>query len=63
MSQPAPLGPKVAEGACPRSYDTQRDHGPAEELHACPFDSDVNNDDTPTCTCCDRCQNECAMDI
>ena len=37
--------------------------GEGEELHACPYDADVNDDDTPTCPCCEECQEECADDI
>jgi hypothetical protein len=33
------------------------------ELHACPFDADINNDSTPKCRCCSECAHECAMDI
>jgi hypothetical protein len=33
------------------------------EPHRCPFQADVNNDDSLHCTCCDSCQYECAMDI
>ena len=34
-----------------------------KELHSCPYNADVNNDDTPCCTCCDECVHECSMDI
>lgn len=34
-----------------------------KELHPCHYNADVNNDDTPICTCCHECQYECAMDI
>jgi hypothetical protein len=34
-----------------------------DELHACPYDADVNNDDTPTCNCCDDCQGVCSDEI
>ena len=34
-----------------------------KELHPCPYNADVNNDDTPICTCCENCQHECSMDI
>ena len=34
----------------------------ANEPHACPFKSEINNDDTE-CTCCNECTHECAMDI
>ncbi len=37
--------------------------GKAQEDHTCPYQSDVNNDDTFTCTCCEDCTHDCAMDI
>lgn len=36
---------------------------PAQPPHACPFQSDVNNDEDYTCDCCGECEYECAMDI
>lgn len=36
---------------------------PGTELHSCPYKSDINNDDTELCTCCDDCQGDCAMNI
>lgn len=36
---------------------------PARESHPCPYHSDVNNDDGFRCTCCERCENNCADDI
>ena len=33
------------------------------EPHTCPFREDVNGDYTTLCTCCEKCQHECAMDI
>lgn len=33
------------------------------ELHSCPFSEDIVGDDTAICNCCDKCTNECAMDI
>lgn len=32
-------------------------------LHECPYNADINGDDTPVCNCCDKCAEECAMDI
>lgn len=40
----------------------QRCECDAEEEHPCPFDADVYNSET-LCNCCEKCQNECAMDI
>jgi len=35
----------------------------ATELHTCPYQQDVNDDDESLCTCCPDCQYECGMDI
>jgi hypothetical protein len=35
----------------------------AREPHACPFKSEIRNDDQTTCTCCKDCTHECAMDV
>ena len=31
--------------------------------HACPYDSDVNDDASMACTCCKDCTSECADSI
>jgi len=36
---------------------------PASEPHPCPYQSDINGDDTALCKCCVNCQNNCADDI
>ena len=36
---------------------------PSGEIHPCPYNSDVNNDDSDVCFCCEACQQECADDI
>lgn len=33
-----------------------------EPEHTCPYQTEINNNDTP-CHCCDKCAHECAMDI
>ena len=33
------------------------------ELHACPYQSEINNDDSDCCNCCRDCEHECAMDV
>ena len=33
------------------------------DLHSCPYNSDINNNDTPCCNCCKECCHQCAMDI
>lgn len=34
-----------------------------EQLHSCPYASDIGNDDSEHCNCCPDCTHECAMDI
>lgn len=34
-----------------------------DNFHPCPFSSEIHNDDTSLCNCCDSCTRECAMDI
>ena len=36
---------------------------PAEPIHACPYNADINNDDSEICKCCSDCCQECANDI
>lgn len=36
---------------------------PAEKLHTCPFQEDVNNDFKSLCNCCEKCEQECCWDI
>ncbi len=36
---------------------------PAEDLHPCPFQSDVNDDHETMCNCCPDCEHNCLMDI
>ena len=31
--------------------------------HACPFRSEIHDDDVTQCTCCDQCEYECGRDI
>jgi hypothetical protein len=33
------------------------------EPHTCPFAEDVNGDSESLCTCCEHCEDDCAMDI
>lgn len=35
----------------------------ALEEHVCPYLEDVCGDFDTTCNCCDKCQNNCAMEI
>ena len=34
-----------------------------EDLHSCPYQSDVNSDPTSMCNCCDKCTQQCTDDI
>lgn len=36
---------------------------PAEELHTCPYQEDINDDHETLCNCCDECRHNCLMDI
>ncbi len=33
------------------------------DLHSCRYQADINDDPTPSCTCCGDCEGECAADI
>jgi hypothetical protein len=35
----------------------------ATEPHTCPYAEDINEDYETKCTCCESCEQECAMDI
>jgi hypothetical protein len=53
------LGRDGADGKCPKCQENEA----MSELHSCPYNSDVNNDDSAYCNCCQDCSYECAMDI
>lgn len=36
---------------------------PASEPHPCPYQSDLHNDPSFMCVCCDKCIGECARDV
>ncbi len=36
---------------------------PAAEIHACPFQEEINDDHEEACDCCDECTQECLWDI
>jgi len=38
------------------------DEGTAD-LHACAYDEDIANDQTPRCNCCQECEDRCADDV
>lgn len=33
------------------------------ELHSCPYNAEINEDNSLVCNCCDDCAQECANDI
>jgi len=37
--------------------------GIAQPMHACPYKSDMDNDSTTKCNCCDDCQYNCAQEV
>lgn len=34
-----------------------------EEMHSCPYASEINDDYSESCNCCEKCEHECCMDI
>lgn len=36
---------------------------PGEYDHSCPYDEEINNNYDSLCNCCNRCYNNCLMDI
>lgn len=34
-----------------------------ENLHTCPYQEDINNDNEYMCNCCDYCTQQCMNDI
>lgn len=34
-----------------------------QELHTCPFQTEINDDYAYECNCCDDCMDNCCMDI
>ena len=58
-------GPLVAEvlgvseyGNCEKSCGNS-----AEELHPCPYQAELYDNNEDTCNCCDECSYQCAMGI
>lgn len=50
--------PNTAEGLCSRC-----DRRPANAMHTCPYQSEINDDNETECDCCDVCQQDCCDDI
>ena len=38
-------------------------NSPTADLHPCSYDSDLHNDQTPKCRCCEECQALCADEL
>ena len=36
---------------------------PKTEWHSCPFNEEINGDNSLVCQCCAECEHECCMDI
>lgn len=34
-----------------------------EQPHSCPYQSEINDDDSEWCDCCEDCTQECVWDI
>lgn len=34
-----------------------------QELHTCPFKTEILDDYTSLCNCCDKCEEECSYEI
>jgi hypothetical protein len=45
-----------------RPRPCKRCDGAGRELHVCPFEQEINNDETP-CNCCAKCTDDCSMEI
>ena len=48
---------------CPKKDRPYGCTGEATDPHTCPYKEDINDDHETLCTCCENCQNGCAMDI
>jgi hypothetical protein len=35
----------------------------SSELHSCPYQSEINDNEAAICNCCDKCRQECVWDI
>jgi hypothetical protein len=50
----------------PEQAICQGRHGcqnPAAELHVCPYQSEINDDNETLCNCCSECERDCSDDI
>lgn len=32
-------------------------------LHSCPYQAEINDDDSDVCNCCENCAYECALEV
>jgi hypothetical protein len=44
-------------------YGMENPNLASAEMHPCPFHSDVQNDDSDHCRCCENCTGACAMEV
>lgn len=47
----------------PEKETCRRCKNEPNDLHTCPYASDIYGDNETLCNCCDDCQHECCMDI
>lgn len=47
----------------PVNPETCKCGAPAADLHACPFLSEIYDDDDTPCNCCERCTDECTREV
>ncbi len=53
--------PEDKPETCQGSHCSHR--GLPKPLHTCPFKTEMSDDDTTLCNCCEQCTHECAMDV
>ena len=41
----------------------EEDRNEAEDMHPCPYQQEINDDEGDSCTCCYTCRQECVDDI
>jgi hypothetical protein len=62
MTTPTPAHHILAATGNTDHSPCKRCDGPGRELHVCPFEQEINNDETP-CNCCAKCTDDCSMEI
>lgn len=58
-----PTQVKLNEAGFAESYICPNCKGKGKAPHACPFSADIHGDSETLCTCCEVCEDECAMEI